>query len=258
MKERIKRFLNKEINFFGGRKSTDLATFEVIKPEGTEQPEVTVCLSEVSKSETETILRGNFKSLNLSGNTALFKIDNVNFTFVSLSVHIITLDLSYCSIAESGKVFFSALLKDNNTLENLDISNNNLEDDCLEGVKNKTLKSLDVHSNNLADLACEHICCYFCLKFLDISSNQVTNNGASYLSLSPSLESLAINNNQISFSGADNFLESNLKEIFISNNAMNQTQEDDFFFAFYENISRVELSPKELKALEAIDFSLDW
>ena len=238
MKAKIKKFLNKEIHFFKPRLgSSSVSTFEVIKPEGEEQPEVTVFLDDVSKKEAEVILRGNFKSLNLSGNTALFQIEKDNFTFVSLSVHIVALDLSFCSIAESGELFFASLLKDNNTLESLDISNNKLQENCLKGVQNKTLKYLDAHQNNLKDLACEHIAVNFCLKSLDISSNQVTNSGAGFLALSPSLESLAINNNQISFSGADSFLESNLKEIFISNNAMGQSEEDDFFFAFYKDAS---------------------
>ena len=162
-------------------------------------------------------LNSNVTSINMCkkrfGNTGAFLVSKFFY-----KTNILKLDISYNNISDDGAVAISKCLKNNNTLQELNMLHNEV---CYNGIinigkaleMNRKLQVFNISANNISDDGAIAISEYLkysnSLKELNMSHNKVSDNGiiniGKALQMNATLQTLDISHNNLSDNGVLTF-----------------------------------------------------
>lgn len=181
--------------------------------------ELNLYANKVSINGAMLLAQSNLLKLNLGCNPIITDVDEEQteqlITAISLNKSLKSLNLDGCNLSDK---MVSKLIKNNTTLEILDVSSNNLTDISLDTLHlNKTLNSLYLISNHITDLGI--------IKILD---------NKSIIDLNVSF------NNEITEQSLDPIIASKLQTIGLYNNTISSNLYDQFHDFFEETRKKTE------------------
>jgi Leucine-rich repeat (LRR) protein len=137
-------------------------------------------------------------------------IGDMGIQHLSANKRILDLHAAGCDITATGA---QDILKKNNTLKKLDLSENLLSDEGVATISfNDSLEEFVASRTGIGEIGATYISKNKALQMLDLSDNHVGNRGATVLISHPSLKVLNLGKNEISDAGIEAFLYNNQLE----------------------------------------------